>query len=61
MTKQKQLILQETFEACSLAMDELTVHANDLESVGFLGDSIDIREAIGIIENAINNMRQRHS
>lgn len=61
MTKQKQLVLQETFEACSLAMDELAVHAGDLESIGFLGDAIDVREAIGVLENVIINMRQRHS
>ena len=61
MTRQKQLILQETFESCSLAMQDLLAHAGDLESVGFLGDAFDVREAVGKIEEAINKIRQRHS
>ena len=61
MTTQKQLILQETFEACHLAMDDLIGHANDLESVGFLGDAADIRELVGKIEHVMYDMRQRHS
>ena len=61
MTKQKQLIIQETFETCSLAMDDMLIRANDLGSAGLIGDAIDVREAVGKLEEVINNMRQRHS
>lgn len=57
---QKQLVLQETFECCHLAMEDLLGHASDLESVGFARDGEDLRELIGQIENFIHRMRNRH-
>ena len=57
---QKQLILQETYECCRLAMDDLIGHASDLESVGFARDGEDVREIIGQIENLIHRIRSRH-
>jgi hypothetical protein len=57
---QKQLILQETFEAVHLAMDDLIGHASDLESVRFNQDAEDLREIIGHLENFIHRLRERH-
>ena len=57
---QKQLILQETFECCHLAMEDLLGHASDLESVGFNRDGEDLRQLTGEIENLIHRMRERH-
>ena len=57
---QKQLVLQETFECCHLAMDDLIGHASDLESVGFNADGEDLRQLIGEIENFIIRLRNRH-
>ncbi len=61
MTKQARLILQETSEACMLAMDEFIGHASDLESVGQIGDAEDLRELTGKIENYVINLRMKHS
>lgn len=61
MPAQKQLILQETFEAIHLAMDDLIGHANDLESVHFNRDAEELRELIGQLEHFVHRMRVRHS
>ena len=57
---QKQLILQETFECCHLAMEDFIGHASDLESVGFNRDGEDLRRLKGEIENLLHRMRERH-
>lgn len=57
---QKQLILQETFECCHLAMEDFIGHASDLESVGFNRDGEDLRRLTGEIENLLHRMRERH-
>lgn len=57
---QKQLILQETFECCHLAMEDFLGHASDLESVGFNRDGEDLRHLTGEIENLLHRMRERH-
>lgn len=57
---QKQLVLQETFEAVHLAMDDLIGHASDLESVGFARDGEDLRSVIGQLENFLHRLRSRH-
>ena len=58
---QKQLVLQETFEAVHLAMDDLIGHASDLESVGFARDGEDLRSVIGQMENFLIRLRSRHT
>jgi hypothetical protein len=61
MNKQTRLILQETSEACMLAMEEFIGHASDLESVGQIGDADDLRQLAGTIENFVINLRLKHS
>lgn len=61
MTKQKQLVLQETFEECMLAMDNFIGHANDLESVDLFCDAFDLRDLVGQIEQFIQRLRQKHA
>lgn len=61
MTKQKQLVLQETFECASLAMEDLIGHASNLESVGLVADGENVRELAGQIENLIHRIRKRHA
>ena len=58
---QKQLVLQETFEAIHLAMDDLIGHASELEAVGFNTDGEDIRNVIGQLENLSYRIRDRHN
>lgn len=57
---QKQLVLQETFECLSMAMEDLIGHASDLESVGFDTDGEIVRILAGQIENTIHHIRERH-
>lgn len=61
MKKQTQLILQETFESCMIAMEDFTGHASDLESVGQIGDAEDLRELAGQIEDFIASLRRKHN
>ena len=61
MNNQKQLILQETFEACSIAMDNFIGHANDLESVDLFCDAFDLRDLAGQIEQFVQRLRQKHA
>ena len=61
MKKQTQLILQETFESCMMAIEDFAGHASDLESVGQLGDAQDLRELAGQIENFIADLHRKHS
>lgn len=58
---QKQLVLQETFGAIHLAMDDLIGHASDLESIGFNNDGEDVRTVIGQLENLSHKIRTRHN
>lgn len=60
MVSQKQLVLQEVFEAVSLAMEDLIGHASDLESVGFNRDGEDLRQVAGQMENFLYRMNDRH-
>ena len=60
MAKQKQLILQETFEDCMIAMDNFIGHASDLESVDQFGDAFDLRELAGESEKFVLNLRDKH-
>ena len=61
MSNQKQLILQETFESCRIAMDDLVGHANDLESVDLFCDAFDLRDLVGQIEQFVIRLQQKHS
>lgn len=61
MKQQTRLILQETQEACMMAMEDFIGHASDLESVGQIGDAEDLRELAGQIENFVINLRLKHS
>ena len=61
MKKQTQLILQETFESCMMAVEDFTGHASDLESVGQIGDAEDLRELAGQIEDFIASLRRKHN
>lgn len=61
MKNQTQLILQETFESCMMAMEDFAGHASDLESVGQIGDAEDLREIAGQIEDFIVSLRRKHS
>ena len=61
MKQQTRLILQETQEACMMAMEDFIGHASDLESVCQIGDAKDLRELAGQIENFVINLRMKHS
>lgn len=61
MKKQTQLILQETFESCMMAVEDFTSHASDLESIGQIGDAEDLRELAGQIEDFIASLRRKHN
>lgn len=61
MKKQTQLILQETFESCMMAVEDFTGHASDLESVGQIGDAEALRELAGQIEDFIASLRRKHN
>lgn len=60
MTQQKQLILQETFEACNNAIDDFIGHASDLESIDLFCDAYDLRDLAGQIEQYVQRLRQKH-
>lgn len=61
MNKQKQLILQETAEACMLAMDEFVGHASDLELIGQDKTAENLRELAGQIENFVISLRTKRN
>jgi len=61
MSRQKQLVRQETFESCMASMADFAGHASDLEVVGDTTDARELCELIGKIEQFINDMRLRHS
>ena len=61
MKKQTQLILQETFESCMMAMEDFIGHASDLESIGQICDADDLRQLAGQIEDFIASLRRKHN
>lgn len=61
MTNQTQLILQETFESCMMAMEDFIGHASDLESVNLIGDAENLRELAGQIWNFVISIRMKRN
>lgn len=56
---ERTLIRQEAMEACMLAMEDLTGHAHNLETVGFDAEAETLRSIAGLLEQFAINMRER--